>query len=259
VPNHARVTPYVTAAGYHTIYLQTFTTAGEDLANVNFQTPTDAVYGALAALLNVPVDAAGNPKRCAIVSTFSTRDVRDLGYAGLMAYGAHGVPGAAATARPVLPPPTYFNAQVIPDPAQQLSSQDGGVLWVDVPTGVYTIRAHKPGTRFAGFVATCRPGRIVNANPPWGLHEQGLRNPARLRATSRSLRLTHLPERATVRVYGRAVKATGDTVTLARRAGRRIDVAVSAHRYNTTLWRVAAGRVTKLCVPLGESRPRATC
>jgi len=71
--------------------------------------------------------------------------------------------------------------------------------------------------------------------------------------------LTHLPERATVRVYGRAVKATGDTVTLARRAGRRIDVAVSAHRYNTTLWRVAAGRVTKLCVPLGESRPRATC
>ena len=128
VPDHARVTPYITAAGYHTIYLQTFATAGENLKNVNFQTPTDAVYGALAALMHVPVDAAGNPKQCAIVSTFSTRNVRDLDYPSFIAYGAHGVAGATATATPKLPRPTYFNAQVIPDPAQQLSSDDGGVL-----------------------------------------------------------------------------------------------------------------------------------
>jgi hypothetical protein len=43
VPDRATVTPYIVAAGHHTIYLQTFTTAGEDLANVNFQTPSDAV------------------------------------------------------------------------------------------------------------------------------------------------------------------------------------------------------------------------
>src|SRR4051812_30418150 len=48
VPAGRRITPYINAAGHHTIYLQTFTTrAGDDLANVNFQTPSDAVYSAL--------------------------------------------------------------------------------------------------------------------------------------------------------------------------------------------------------------------
>jgi hypothetical protein len=259
VPDHARVTPYITAPGYHTIYLQTFRIDGEDLANVNFQTPTNAVYGALAALLSVPVDAAGNPKQCAIVSTFSTRNVRDLDYPGFIAYGAHGVAGATATGTPRLPAPTYFNSQVIPDPAQQLSSEDGGVLWIGVPAGVYTIRAHRHGTRFASFVATCRPGRIVNANPPWGLHELGLRNPAQLNATARRIRLTHLPAGATVRASGRTSKPAGSTLDLARPAARSVQVTVSAHRYDSTVWRVAAGRVTKLCIPLGDSRPRRAC
>ncbi len=40
VPDGAEVTPYITADGHGTIYLQTFTTAGQDLVNVNFQTPT---------------------------------------------------------------------------------------------------------------------------------------------------------------------------------------------------------------------------
>src|SRR5262245_4851701 len=68
VPAHRRVTPYIVAAGYHTIYLQTFTT-DQNLSNVNFQTPTDDVYRALAALLNLPLDAEGNVAQCAIVST----------------------------------------------------------------------------------------------------------------------------------------------------------------------------------------------
>jgi hypothetical protein len=38
VPDHATITPYIVDPGYHTIYLQTFTTHGEDLVNVNFQT-----------------------------------------------------------------------------------------------------------------------------------------------------------------------------------------------------------------------------
>ena len=39
VPDRARITPYIEAPGYRTIHLQTFRTAGEDLADVNFQTP----------------------------------------------------------------------------------------------------------------------------------------------------------------------------------------------------------------------------
>jgi hypothetical protein len=171
VPDRARVTPYIRVRGYHTIYLQTFTTAGKDLARVNFQVPTDATYDALAALLQVPLDAAGNPRQCAIVSTFSTRKVRKLSFNGFVRYGAHGVAGATAAATPALRSPFYFNENVIPDPAQRRSSKDGGVIWTGVRTGRYVVRAHHPRTRFARFVATCKPGRIVNANPPWGLYE----------------------------------------------------------------------------------------
>jgi hypothetical protein len=290
VPDGARVTPYITAAGHHTIYLQTFTTAGEDLANVNFQTPSEAVYQALVGLLKVPVDAAGDPQACAIVSTFSTRNVRDLTYAGFIAYGAHGVAGATATGTPALPPATYFNESVIPDAAQASSSKDGGVVWTGVPPGVYTVSAHHPTTRFASFRATCRPGRIVNASPPWGLHELGLPGRARLtarwtvgaqRTTLRSLTATGLPPHAPVRRQCSGSRcpftartltppAGAGTVDLGRalgagarrlRAGQTLEVAVSAHGYDgaVTRWRIVRGvtpRATRLCVPLGNTRPR---
>lgn len=291
VPDRARVTPYIVAAGFHTIYLQTFTTDGEDLANVNFQTPSEPVYRALAALLKVPLDARGNPVACAIVSTFSTRNVRGLSYAAFRAYGAHGVSGATATAKPGLPKPIYFNQNVIPDPTQTVSSKDGGVIWTGVPAGVYTISAHDPRTRFASFVATCRPGRIVNANPPWGLHELAPPNPAHLsavwsvhgpRVTVRSLWARELPPRSIVRVscsgsgcpfrartfrpartalnLGRALGRSA----LALRSGQTLEVAVSAPAFNGLVmrWKLAAGRrpsPTVLCVPLGNTLPRRVC
>ncbi|QEC49029.1 hypothetical protein FSW04_16595 [Baekduia soli] len=293
VPAHATVTPYITAAGHHTIHLQTFRTAGADLANVNFQTPSQDIYRALVALLGVPVDAAGDPAACAIVSTFSTRDVRDLGFAGFIGYGAHGVAGATASTTPALPPPTYFNAQVIPDPAQAVSSADGGVVWTGVPAGVYTVRAQHPSTRFASFVATCRPGRVINANPPWGLHELGLADPARISASWRTgapvpvlrrLRVDGLPPGARVRVrctgprcvlrrltITPAAGVTGVDVAgslppaaLRLRAGQTLEVSVAAHRYDTTLvrWRGTAGaapRAVRRCVALGSSGPPAPC
>jgi len=171
VPARGRVTPYIEMPGYHTIHLQTFRMRGRSLRRVNFQTPTDAVYRALAALLEVPLTPSGDIEQCAIVSTFSTRAVRDLSFDAFTAFGAHGVAGATASATPPLPPPIYFNDHVIPDRDQERSSIDGGVIWTGVPTGVYRIRAHHPDTRFASFTATCRPGRVVNANPPWGLYE----------------------------------------------------------------------------------------
>ncbi len=290
VPDHARVTPYIIASGYHTIYLQTFTTAGENLANVNFQTPTQLVYQALVGLLHVPTDAHGNPKACAIVSTFSTRDVRDLSFREFIAYGAHGVAGATATGSPPLPAPVYFNQNVMPDSAQKVSSRDGGIVWTGVPTGVYTITAHDPRTQFASFVATCRPGRIVNANPPWGLHELGLRNPVRVTfrwswsrsvATLQALRLRSLPAGAKVRAactgpgcpFGaRTFTPGGASFDLARalagarrfRAGESFTVTVTAHRVNGTVlrWMIGRGRVSGPavgCIPLGNTLARAHC
>ena len=292
VPSHATVTPYIAAPGYHTIHLQTFRTDGEDLERVNFQTPTDAVYRALAALLNVPLDPDGELRECAIVSTFSTRNVRDLSFRAFTGYGAHGVAGATALASPALPNPIYFNESVLPDPAQRRSSDDGGVLWTGVPARTYTIRARHPSTRFASFVATCKPGRVVNANPPWGLHELG--KPMRAVVSARwslsgtnprlrGLRVARLPARAIVRIdcAGRrcpfkrrtVAKPSGTSLDLLGalrgaagrlRAGQRLEVLVTAHAHDGKLvrWRLRAGRVptpVTRCVPLGDTTPRPRC
>jgi hypothetical protein len=89
------VTPYIRASGYHSIFLQTFRPDGEDLERVNFQTPTEGVYRALAALLGVPLGPDGRARECAIVSTFNTRNVRDLSFRAFAAYGP-----TASPARP---------------------------------------------------------------------------------------------------------------------------------------------------------------
>jgi hypothetical protein len=291
VPDGQRVTPYIVADGHHTIYLQTFTTAGEDLANVNFQTPSDSIYRALAGLLAVPLGPDGELAQCAIVSTFSTRNVRAVPFDQFTAYGAHGVAGATAKAASALPGPTYFNDQVIPDPAQRLSSKDGGVIWTRVPAGRYTITARSPSTRFASFVATCAPGRVVNANPPWGLHELGLRNPAAVSAgwsvraglpVLTSLRARGLPAKASVRVRCTGARCPFSSKTLAPRgaaadlraalprqgaglgAGQTLEVAVSArpHDGKVLRWPIRLGRTPQaatLCVPLGGTLPRPRC
>jgi hypothetical protein len=273
VPDRARITPYIVAPGYHTIYLQTFRTAGEDLARVNFQTPRESIYRALAALLEVPLDDQGELIQCGIVSTFSTRNVRDLPFNGFTGYGAHGVAGATASATPALPPPVYFNEDVIPDPMQELSSVDGGVVWTRVPAGVYRIRAQHPSTRFASFVATCKPGRVINANPPWGLHELGKKNRARVAFLGDALRVSDLPPGATVRVScagrgcpfkRRTRKTTGRLPLGPVAAGQTLEVLVTAHAYDGKLVRLrlreGRGPATRtLCVPLGNTKPRRSC
>jgi hypothetical protein len=183
VPEGAKVTPYIEAEGHHGIYLQTFFTRDRDLKRVNFQIPTIPTYFALATLLDVALEANGDPARCAIVSTASTKRIRGLSFAEFVAYGAHGVAAATASTRPPLPSPVYFNDRVIPDPALTETSIDGGIIWTEVPRGNYTVKAKHPGTRFASFRAACRQGRIVNANPPWGLYQLKAGEKARAEVT----------------------------------------------------------------------------
>ena len=178
VPVGRKVTPYIQAEGYHGIFLQTFTTHHRTLRRVNFQIPTERTFFALAALLHVQLDPDGNLSRCAIVSTVNTRNVRHLTFRQFVAYGAHGVAGATAATVPSLGGPIYFNENVIPDPSLTETSIDGGVIWTEVPPGTYTVRAKHPTKRFASFTASCRNGRVVNANPPWGLHELPRSRPA---------------------------------------------------------------------------------
>ena len=280
VPDKKTVTPYIVKDGYRTIYLQTFKLDGEDLEHVNFQMPSEPIALALAALLQVPVDANNHPQKCVIVSTFSTRNVRgtDVSFDDFTGYGAHGIAGATATTSPKLAAPTYFNEKVLPDPAQQLSSKDGGVIWTGVPAGVYTVKASAPGTKFASFKATCKDGRIVNANPPWGLHELGKPNTAVVRpvwsgAKIKSLRVSKLPNGATVSFAGKSREVKGSTVDLASwlssskrtlKRGRTWQLTVTAPARDGLVARIQLSKsgkptVTKLCLPLGNTLPRKSC
>ena len=290
VPDKAKVTPYIVAAGHHTIYLQTFTTNGVDLKHVNFQTPSDGVAAALTSLLGVPHDADGYPTQCVVVSTFNTKNVRDVDFDDFTGYGAHGVAGATASTSPALPAPTYFNEHVIPDPLQKLSSKDGGVIWTEVPTGTYTVSATSPTTRFASFVATCKPGRIVNANPPWGLHELASTVVAKVTAKwgkkNGAPVLTSLKAKApffsTIKVSctgpkcfkTRTLSGVDDKTVDLRRlfggsvprvgAGQTLQVAVSDQRVNTKVVRWMIGKkgtpkATELCIPLGDLQVQTTC
>jgi hypothetical protein len=173
VPDDTNVTPYIDPpGGYNGIDLQTFHTRGEDIQNANFQTPADAEYNALAAILSVPIDeATGRPAGCVIVTTASARNVRGVDYETFHERTPHGVPGATSVEFPALAGPIYFNEFVIPDVNATETSGDGGIIWIDVPAGTYRIETNSPDARFASFLATCKKGRIVNANPPWGAYE----------------------------------------------------------------------------------------
>ncbi len=189
VPNDTNVTPYILSGEgdltvrprsgaesvqhYHwnEIDLQTFHTRGKSLVNANFQAPADAEYGGLKALLSVPAGADGRPEQCAIVTTASARDVRGVNYQTFWDRTPHGVPGATSTELPGLEGPIYFNEFVIPDKTKTETSEDGGIVWSVVPTGTYRIVTTSPTARFASFLATCKPGRVINANPPWGAYE----------------------------------------------------------------------------------------
>jgi hypothetical protein len=172
VPADINVTPYIDPPpGYHQIDLQTFHTRGRPIVNANFQTPADAEYYGLAALLSVPLGPDGRPEQCVIVTTASARNVRGVDFATFQARTPHGVAAATARTIPALPPPIYFNDRVIPDLSLASTSGDGGIIWTRVSTGTHRVITEAATTRFASFLATCVPGRIVNANPPWGAYE----------------------------------------------------------------------------------------
>ena len=172
VPDDASVTPYIEPpAGYHQIDLQTFHTRGKNISNANFQTPGDAEYFGLAAILAEPLGPDMRPVNCVIVTTASARNVRGVDYETFEERTPHGVPGAMGISAPAIAGPTYFNENVIPDSSETETSEDGGMIWTSVPAGTYRISATHPEARFASFLATCEPGRVVNANPPWGTYE----------------------------------------------------------------------------------------
>ncbi len=162
-------TPYtfvVAADGFRTT--QTGTTAYEaSTDDVTFQVPDDKLFAVLASL----VDLTPSDERCQIASTVTRR-----GHSLYDGHGTHGEPDATVTIDPAGRAdegPVYFNLVshnvIFPDKGLKQTSHDGGVLFLNVPPGDYTLSATKAGTSVRSVAVKCRPGVLVNPSPPWGL------------------------------------------------------------------------------------------
>ncbi len=174
VPLGATVTPYVEAEGHHSITVQTFVVDdehdGAELDGVNFQTPADAIYDGLRALVSGFTGRDPFEGGCVIVTTVGDARMVGMTFDEFIDFHPHGVEGATVSIDPAGAVPIYFNADVLPDAAQQTTSIDGGVLWPNVPPGDYTLSAQLAGTDFVDVHVRCEEGWVVNANPVWGLH-----------------------------------------------------------------------------------------
>lgn len=162
LPVGGEVSLRLSAAGYPPIQTGTFTVPPEGITRATFQAPQQEVYDLLASIVMITPD----PQTCQLVTTV-TRIGKSLYDAG-----AHGEAGVTVQLDPPLPPergPIYFNADVVPDPALTETSDDGGVLYTNVPPGEYTLVGTKDGAVFTAVRFKCEAGWLVNASPPWGL------------------------------------------------------------------------------------------
>jgi hypothetical protein len=149
--------------GYHLIQTGTHVVPDEGIERLTFQAVTYEIYDAFASIVGVVPD---EENACQIATTV-TRVGKSL-----YDPGAHGEDGATVTIEPPLPRehgPIYFGSNVIPDRSLIETTDDGGVVYIQVPPGQYVLTASKPGIEFAQVKVKCRPGVLVNASPPWGL------------------------------------------------------------------------------------------
>lgn len=142
--------------------------AGVDLERLTFQAPNHDLYRALAAVVQVTPD----PERCQIATTVTRRGNSLFDEIP----GTHGEPEATVTIEPEpegVDGPVYFDLvrydTIFPSRPLTQTTADGGVLFLNVPPGEYTLKAHKPDTVFADVHIKCRAGFLVNASPPYGL------------------------------------------------------------------------------------------
>jgi len=173
-PVGSAVTLSIEADGHDTIHLQTFRLDedhdGTAVVGANFQTPTHAVYGALRALVASYLGHDPFDDGCVIVTTVGMAELAGMPFDEFIRFAPHGVAGATASLTPAATSPIYFNSAVIPDPTQLTTSDDGGVLWPNVPPGTYELSAQHPDVDFRTATVRCELGWVVNANPVWGLH-----------------------------------------------------------------------------------------
>lgn len=168
VPSGAPVSLLLQASGFHGTQTAALALDASGLDQVGFQVPTDSVFDLMSTFARITPD----DHNCQIATTVSRKNTEPYGGSGL------GEPGVIVTIDPQLPSksgPIYFkyvsDATIYPDPILTETTIDGGVIFVNVPPGEYTLTATKADKAFTSVTIRCREGVLVNAAPPRGLQE----------------------------------------------------------------------------------------
>ncbi len=163
LPVGSDVTLVMEHADYPLIQTGTHVVPQGGIDDLTFQVPSRAIYDALAQIVAITPD----PAACQMVTTVTRRD------GTILAPGAHGEAMVTVATEPALPStngPIYFNSSVLPDRALTETSDDGGVLYTNVPPGEYVWHGTKAGTLLEDVKMKCRAGVLVNASPPRGMN-----------------------------------------------------------------------------------------
>ncbi len=150
---------------YRTTRTQTFTMAGEDMKQMSFQVPDHLAFHVMCVISKTQPD----PSKGHIASTIITRDPKTFTNLGFP-----GEPGCTVTIEPRLPEacgPIYFNEKTLPTRGLTETTRDGGICYVNVPPGEYTLFAHKEGIEFEPVKVKVSAMTFTNAAPPYGLRK----------------------------------------------------------------------------------------
>ena len=169
VPASSELTPIVRHPEYVEMRAESLSGTLDDFTFVNLQMVSPQIYDLLAAALQTEP----SPDHCQIATTVSVDAIFGLTLEEFAAFGHHGVEGAVVRSDPPVPEIIYTSDFYVPDRSLSSTSVDGGVTFPNVPPGDYVFWAEHPDRSFRSFSATCEAGVLINAGPPWGLHEIG--------------------------------------------------------------------------------------
>ncbi len=171
VPAGSTFTPVIEGEGFLTARHAAFTPE-EDLKRLYLQAVPSEVFGLMAQTLEQN-GVAIDPGACIVVNTVTVPAVYEMEtWEQFFDLRPHGEPGVTMTLDPPLQGvgPIYFNEFIQPDPSLEVSSVDGGVVWLNVPPGTYTVQGEHPDPAYEVVPKTvqCEAGWFVNLNPPLG-------------------------------------------------------------------------------------------
>lgn len=159
-------------SGYKTTQSATFTVPREGinddnyLKNISFQVPSNMAVSILSSAMGVTEDK--NKGQIAATVTPPNTTMDDI---------PQGVEGVQVTLSPdpgINVKSFYFGIFPIIHKTNpfvrslQATSLDGGVMFINVPEGIYTLKAKKEGLEFSEVTVKVSKGVITNVSPPGG-------------------------------------------------------------------------------------------